>query len=119
MLSPFGAPRTVTPSPASAQRTPPVAPAPAEAAPAAPAAPRAPAAPTGNGGDAELRSLYERYSESRRRNGENDVSFETVARQVRETMPRLEEKYRDHDVELDVSTKDGKTILRPIVRPRR
>jgi hypothetical protein len=34
---------------------------------------------------------------------------------VRETLPRLAEKYQGADVRLDVAIKDGKAILRPVV----
>jgi hypothetical protein len=66
-----------------------------------------------------LRALYERYRETRRRNGEGDVSFDAVARQVRDTLPRLAEKYPGQDISLDVTVKDGKTILKPVVRARK
>ena len=63
-----------------------------------------------------MRQLYDRYVAARKQTGESsDVRFETVARQVKETLPRLAEKYRDADVRLDVAIKDGKAILRPVV----
>lgn len=69
--------------------------------------------------DPALRALYERYRESRRRNGESDVPFEVVARQVRDTLPKLQEKYPGQDITFDVTVKDGKTLLRPVVRPKK
>lgn len=67
-----------------------------------------------------MRQLYDRYVAARKQTGESsDVRFETVARQVKETLPRLAEKYQDADVRLDVAIKDGKAILRPVVTMRK
>jgi hypothetical protein len=90
---------------------------PAAARPSAVTAAPEPARPTSS--DAALRQLFERYREARRRNGEAEVEFDTVARQVRDTLPRLREKYPGQSVELDVAIKDGKTVLRPIVKPKK
>ena len=38
---------------------------------------------------------------------------------MKETLPRLAEKYQDADVRLDVAIKDGKAILRPVVTMRK
>ena len=66
--------------------------------------------------DPAVRALYDRFVAARRETGESsDVRFEQVAKQVRETLPKLVEKYRGADVKLDVAIKDGKAILRPVV----
>jgi phosphoglycolate phosphatase-like HAD superfamily hydrolase len=84
--------------------------------PTTPAQPRpAPAAAV----DAELHSLYARYRDARKSNGESDVAFDTVAKQVKDTLPKLREKYPGAHVEIDVAVKDGKTILRPVVRSKK
>jgi hypothetical protein len=55
-----------------------------------------------------MRQLYDRYIAARKQTGETgDLRFETVARQVIDTLPRLAEKYHDADVRLDVTIKDG------------
>ena len=86
-----------------------------------PATPRAsvrPAAPSDE--ETPLRQLYDRYMEARRQTGEStDVKFDSVAKQVKETIPRLAQKYEGADVKFDVAIKDGKAILRPIVTVRR
>jgi hypothetical protein len=86
-----------------------------------PATPRAsvrPAAPPDD--ESPLRQLYDRYMEARRQTGEStDVKFDSVAKQVKETIPRLAQKYEGADVKFDVAIKDGKAILRPIVTVRR
>ena len=99
---------------------------PAPAQPAAIAQPRPTLATTPSNGatrptstDAALRQLYERYRDARKQNGEAEVDFDVVARQVRDTLPKLREKYPGQNVELDVSVKDGRTILRPVVKPKK
>lgn len=80
--------------------------------------PRPSAAPGGD--DPAMRQLYDRYVAARKQTGESsEVRFETVAKQVKETLPRLAEKYQDADVRLDVAIKDGKAILRPVVTMRK
>jgi hypothetical protein len=69
--------------------------------------------------DAALRQLYERYRDARKKNGEGEVDYDLVARQVRDTLPKLKEKYPGQHVELDVAVKDGRTILRPVVRAKK
>ncbi|MBI5513816.1 MAG: hypothetical protein HY909_08605 [Deltaproteobacteria bacterium] len=109
-LSPFGALRASVPAPAPtpAQGQAPLrAPAPARETP-------------GAAEDPALRQLFQRYVEARRQTGESvEVKFETVARQVRDTLPRLQEKYQGADVRLDVAIKDGRAVLRPVVTLKR
>lgn len=88
----------------------------AESRPAAPPAPPQPIAPAASREDPAVRALYERYVAARRETGDTtEVRYEQVARQLRETLPKLEEKYQGADVKFDVSIKDGKAILRPVV----
>jgi hypothetical protein len=87
---------------------------PAPTAPSTP--PITPRSPQSSGEDSGIRQLYDRYVAARKETGENaDIQYETVAKQVRETLPRLAEKYHGADVRLDVTIKDGKAILRPVV----
>lgn len=103
------APRVPPPGPSSLRPAAVPRPAPSAQPPAA----RASAPP---GEEAAMRSLFDRYVAARRETGESaDVRYETVAKQVRETLPRLAEKYQGADVRLDVTIKDGKAILRPVV----
>jgi hypothetical protein len=107
---PPAAQRLPVPPGASSLRAPPVS-KPSAPAPAPP--PRVSAPPSE---EVAMRSLFDRYVAARRETGESaDVRYETVARQVRETLPRLAEKYQGADVRLDVTIKDGKAILRPVV----
>ncbi|MFO0563794.1 MAG: MXAN_5187 C-terminal domain-containing protein [Polyangiales bacterium] len=124
-----GAGPTTTAQPALSKPAAQPAPAASIPAPAQPAAltqARPAVATTPSGGatrptstDAALRQLYERYRDARKQNGEAEVDFDVVARQVRDTLPKLREKYPGQNVELDVSVKDGRTILRPVVKPKK
>jgi len=120
-LSPFGG-GTRAGAPAAQPGVPSARPA-ATASPAAKPQPTA-AKPTATPAaaarpvDAHVQSVYERYRDSRKRNGEADVSFDTVAKQIQESRTRLAAKYTTHDVSFDVTVKDGKTVLKPVVKPR-
>ncbi len=110
------APATFTKPPLGARPVAPGGPA-APSMPARPAATAAPPRPAPSGGDdPAMRQLYDRYIAARKQTGENaDLRYESVAKQVRESLPRLTEKYQGADVRLDVTIKDGKAILRPVV----
>ena len=43
------------------------------------------------------------------------MRYESVARQVRESLPKLAAQYQGADVKFDVSIKDGRAVLRPVV----
>ncbi|MEZ4392850.1 MAG: MXAN_5187 C-terminal domain-containing protein [Polyangiales bacterium] len=87
-----------------------------EPRPSAPPPPPRPSPSASTQDDPAVRALYDRYVAARRSTGDtSEVRFEQVARQVRETLPRLEQKYEGAEVKFDVSIKDGKAILRPVV----
>lgn len=87
------------------------------ATPARPAPAPAPAArPAATSDDPAIQSLYQRYLDARRQTGEStEVRYESVARQVRESLPKLAAQYQGADVKFDVSIKDGRAVLRPVV----
>ena len=64
--------------------------------------------------DQGMRQLYERYSEAQRKNNERPVSFETVAKSVREMEPKLRAKYGGKPVDFEVIVQDGKVGLKPV-----
>jgi len=81
-----------------------------------PSAPPPPARPAAPQEDGAVRALYDRFIAARQSTGEtSEVRFEQVAKQVKETLPKLAEKYQGADVTFDVAIKDGKAILRPVV----
>ncbi len=81
--------------------------------PAAP--PPAPAAPprAESLNDQELRRVYDRYAEARRKNNEPSVSFDAVAKNLRDVAPKMREKY-GKPVDFEVVLKDGKVGLKPV-----
>lgn len=87
------------------------------ATPARPAPASSPAArPAATSEDPAIQSLYQRYLDARRQTGEStEVRYESVARQVRESLPKLAAQYQGADVKFDVSIKDGRAVLRPVV----
>jgi hypothetical protein len=68
--------------------------------------------------DSDLRRVYERYIDARRRNNErtDNVPFETVAQNIRKMLPHLEQKHSGKRIEFEVVVKDGKVGLKPVPR---
>lgn len=86
------------------------APAPAPAAAAGPT----PAA-RGDLSDREIRVIYDRYLEARKRNAQrtDNVRVETVAKTVRAMLPKLRQKHAGKRIDFEVVVKDGKVALKP------
>ncbi len=76
---------------------------------AKPAAPQ----PAESLSDQEVRRVYERYAEARRKNNEPSVSFDAVAKNLRDAAPKMREKY-GKPVDFEVVVKDGKVGLKPV-----
>jgi len=81
---------------------------------------RRPAVPaSGNGmSDEQLLSLYQRYVSARRDNKErtDNVRIETVAKTVRDMMPKLTEKHAGKQIDFEVVVKDGRVALKPVAK---
>jgi hypothetical protein len=112
------------PSPSAASRPPlpprPAAPAPAPAAPPAPAA--SPAAVSRPAASAELpdfrlREIYADLVDAKRKQNESTagLTYQAVAKSLRESGDRLRQKH-GKSVDFEVAVKDGKTILRPVLK---
>ncbi len=109
---------------ATASPRPAPAPAPKPAATPAPAAPRV-AAPQPAAGpraagdlpDERVRQLYAQYVESKRQQRESTaaITFDAVAKSLRDSSAKLREKH-GKNVDFEVSVKDGKTILKPVLK---
>jgi hypothetical protein len=98
---------------------PPVPPPPAASAPrAVNAHAPTPAVPAQRLADSDLRRVYERYIDARRRNNErtDNVPFETVALNIRKMLPHLEQKHAGKRIDFEVVVKDGKVGLKPVPR---
>ncbi|HTQ46345.1 MAG TPA: MXAN_5187 C-terminal domain-containing protein [Polyangiaceae bacterium] len=115
-----GAPKAPGPM-AAPFRAPARAPAPAAARPAAPApAPAAAASPRANSEDlpdARVRQIYAQYVDAKRRGNESTaaITYEAVAKSLRESSAKLREK-TGKAVDFEVAMKDGKAILKPVIK---
>jgi hypothetical protein len=65
-----------------------------------------------------MRALYEQYVEARRRQNESTaaLTYETVAKTLRDSQAKLRAKHAGRNVDFEVAVKEGKTVLRPIVK---
>ncbi|HYJ09081.1 MAG TPA: MXAN_5187 C-terminal domain-containing protein, partial [Polyangiaceae bacterium] len=121
---PLGSPR-IPPSP----RLPPPKPAAPAAAvapkPAAASAPLKPAAPApapttaaaaAGADDTRLRDLHARLQQAKQQTKEANVSFEGLAKSIRATEAKLREQHKNRTIEFDVVIKDGKAVVKPIIR---
>lgn len=97
----------------------PKGPAPAAAAPA-PAAPKppppVPRSPA-DLSDARLRQLYSEYVQTRRSHNESTaaLTYDALAKSLRDSSAKLREKH-GKSVDFEVTVKDGKTVLKPVVK---
>jgi hypothetical protein len=118
------APRATQPQPAARPQTAPAqkpahpfaSPAPKPAPQAARPAPApAPAKPQSV---EEYRKVYAQYVDAKRKNGESTagITYETLAKSLDQTREKLKGKSGGKAIDFEVAVKDGKTILKPVVR---
>lgn len=107
----------------ASRRLPPPKPVAAPAKPAAaPAPPPKPApaatavAPKPGIDDARLRDLHTKLQQAKQQTKEGNVSFEGLAKSIRATEAKLREQHKNRKIEFDVVIKDGKAVVKPIVR---
>ncbi len=67
--------------------------------------------------DARLRQIYSQYVQTRRAQNESTASltYDSMAKSLRESSAKLREKH-GKSVDFEVTVKDGKTILKPVVK---
>jgi hypothetical protein len=93
------------------------APKPAAPAPAAPSATKpAAASPGGAVDDTRLRELHARLQQAKQQTKEANVSYEGLAKSIRATEAKLREQHKNRKIDFDVVIKDGKAVVKPIVR---
>ena len=80
-----------------------------------PPAPRSPA----DLSDDRLRQIYAQYVQTRRSQNESTaaITYDSMAKSLRESSAKLREKH-GKSVDFEVAVKDGKTILRPVVKQK-
>jgi len=88
---------------------------PASPAPKPPAPPSA-AATGGNVDDARLRDLHSKLQQAKQQTKEANVSYEGLAKSIRATEAKLREQHKNRKIDFDVVIKDGKAVVKPIVR---
>ena len=88
------------------------------AAAPAPAAPKPAAAAAGGAGvdDARLRDLHTRLQQAKQQTKEANVSYEGLAKSIRAAEAKLREQHKNRKIDFDVVIKDGKAVVKPIVR---
>ncbi|HET7540368.1 MAG TPA: MXAN_5187 C-terminal domain-containing protein [Polyangiaceae bacterium] len=104
-------PGTTPPKPAAAK------PAAAKPAAAKPAAASASAAASSPAIDERVRELHARLVEAKRQTQDAvAVSVEGLAKSMKATEAKLREQHKNRKIDFDVVIKDGKAVLKPIVR---
>jgi hypothetical protein len=93
------------------------APAPARAGPVIPPAAPEPRASAGDLSEDRVRAIYSQYVEAKRRQNESTaaITYDAVAKSLRDSSARLREKHGRH-VDFEVAVKDGKAILKPVLK---
>ncbi len=96
---------------------------PAPRAPAPPPAPRPPPVPARPAAgpndlpDERVRQLYAQYVETKRKHNESTaaITYDNLAKSLRESGAKLREKH-GRAVDFEVAVKDGKTVIKPVVK---
>ena len=68
--------------------------------------------------DERVRQLYTQYIDTKRARQESTASltYDSLAQSLRDSSTKLRQKHGGKDVDFEVTVKDGKTILRPVVK---
>jgi hypothetical protein len=118
---PLPPPRPRAPSVTTEGKAPPATPPPPargpHTSPHQPAAPKSQQPPHDVLPEARMKQLYAQYVDAKRRQNESTaaVTYQSVARTLQESGERLRQKH-GRAVDFEVAVKDGKTILRPILK---
>ena len=107
--APVAAPAKVAPAPPPPAKVAPAAPPPPPPRPAAPAASELP--------DDRVRQIYAQYVDTKRKQNESTaaITYDGLAKSLRESSAKLREKH-GRAIDFEVAVKDGKTILKPVVK---
>jgi hypothetical protein len=100
--------------PKSAPKPPPLPP--KKELPKPPPVPPRPVAPQPGLSDDRIKQIYSQYVEARRsqKDGSAPLSYDAIAKSIRDSSSRLREKHGN--VDFEVAVKDGKAILRAVVK---
>ena len=69
-------------------------------------------------GDVDVKGIYDKYIEARRRNQErtDNVKLETLEKQIRKMVPKLKEKHGGKKIDFEVVVRNGKVGLKPVAK---
>jgi hypothetical protein len=111
-----GPPRTLQAPPTPPAAAPPATAPKMRAAPVAKPDPPAPRDP-GELPDARVRAIYAQYVDAKRRQNESTaaITYDAVARSLRDSSAKLRQKH-GKAVDFEVAIKDGKAILKPVLK---
>lgn len=73
-----------------------------------------PPAPPSSLEDASMRSLYDKYAQSRASTGEPPVSYDSMVASLKKQVPAVIERFKCKGVDFKVAQKDGKTIIKAV-----
>lgn len=73
-------------------------------------------APSADMSDARMREIYTQYATARKSRNEPATSFEAVQKSIAASAAKLREQHKGKAIDFEVTEKDGKTVLRPIVK---
>jgi hypothetical protein len=67
--------------------------------------------------DHRVRALYEQYVDAKRRQKESTatITYDAVAKSLRDSSAKLREKH-GKSVDFEVAIRDGKAILKPVIK---
>ncbi len=91
----------------------------AEAPKPPPAArPAAPREDPGGLSERRVQELYSRYVDAKQRCNEStsSITTETLGKSLRDSAAKLREKHKGKTVDFDVVIKDGRAVLKPVVK---
>jgi hypothetical protein len=68
--------------------------------------------------DGKIREIYNRYVDAKRKCNESTaaITFDNLAKSLRDSVPKLREKHGGRVVDFEVVIKDGRTVLKPVVK---
>lgn len=83
-----------------------------------PTATRADAGPAKDLSDQRMREIYSQYVQTRRERNEptTNITYEKLSESLRSQTEKLKQKHASKKIDYEIVVKDGKTLIKPIVR---
>jgi hypothetical protein len=76
------------------------------------------AAARGELGEPRVREIYKEFIEAKRRSNEStaSITYDKLADSLRKQVDKLKKEHTDRRIDFAVVTKDGKTMIKPIIK---